>query len=250
MKPKLIVALDVPTADDIPTVVRSLPPEITHYKVGLELFTSEGPAVLEFLNSEKKRIFLDLKLHDIPRTVARAVTAAARHNVALLSIHAGGGSDMLRAASEAAKQLGEHAPQLLAITTLTSLNQADLDELGVSRPLPAHTLALAKMAVSCGIDGLVCSVHEVSQLREALRDRPAYNAGTDPDIGDRPLLVTPGIRLAGTDLCDQKRVATPEMAVKGGASFLVVGRPILKAPDPASAAREILRQIDAATETA
>jgi orotidine-5'-phosphate decarboxylase len=229
MQAELIVALDVPTANDIPGVVDRLPPEVRWYKVGMELFTSEGPAALTILRERGKKVFLDLKFHDIPRTVANAVTTAARHGVGLLTVHAGGGRDMLNAAAEAAVSLGDAAPRLVAVTTLTSLCQADIEELGVGRPLKQHTLALGQLAIESGIDGLVCSPLETAEFRDAL----------GPDV----ILVTPGIRPSGADVGDQKRVATPNMAVKAGSSFLVVGRPIVQAQDPARAARDILEQM-------
>ncbi|MBT3192375.1 MAG: orotidine-5'-phosphate decarboxylase [Verrucomicrobia bacterium] len=232
MKSEIIVALDVPTAAEIPAIVNALPDRITYYKIGLELFASAGPDALRFLSDNGKRVFLDLKLHDIPRTVARAVEAAGQHDVGLMTVHAGGGRDMLTAAAEAAASLGDRAPKLVAVTTLTSLDQNDLTELGIQRSLAEHTAALGRLAIDCGIDGLVCSPLEVATFRTTL--------------GEGPILVTPGIRPAGGDVGDQKRVATPAMAVEGGSSFLVVGRPILGAADPCSAAEEILKQMDAA----
>jgi orotidine-5'-phosphate decarboxylase len=229
MKPELIVALDVPTADQIPAIVNSLPAEITYYKIGLELFSASGPAALKFLTENNKKIFLDLKLHDIPRTVAKAVKAAAKYNVALMTVHAGGGRNMLTEAALSAASIGVNAPKLVAVTTLTSLDQNDLNELGIQRDLAEHTAALGKLAIDCGIDGLVCSPLEVANFRTTL--------------GEKPVLVTPGIRPAGGDIGDQKRVATPASAVKDGSSFLVVGRPILSADNPAEAAAEILRQM-------
>jgi len=229
---ELIVALDVPTADAIPEIVDSLPEAVKWYKIGMELFTSEGPATFAHLKAREKRIFLDLKFHDIPRTVANAVKTAARHGVGLLTVHAGGGRDMLTAAAEAADELGDAAPKLVAVTTLTSLAQADIEELGVNRPLKQHTLALGQLAIEAGIDGLVCSPLEAAELRGAL--------------GPEPLLVTPGIRPAGADVGDQKRIATPDMAVRAGSSFLVVGRPIVKATDRNAAAEAILDQMASA----
>ncbi len=232
MKPELIVALDVPSANEIPKIVSQLPSRIRYYKIGLELFAAAGPEALSFLANNGKRVFLDLKLHDIPRTVARAVEAAGQHNVALMTVHACGGRNMLTAASQAAAALGDRGPKLVAVTTLTSLDQSDLTECGIVRSLPEHTAALGKLAINCGIDGLVCSPLEVETFRSQL--------------GESPILVTPGIRPAGDDVGDQKRVATPAMAVEGGSSFLVVGRPILGATDPAAAAEAILAQMDAA----
>lgn len=232
MAAELIIALDVPNAAAIGGIVDSLPDAVRWYKVGMELFTAEGPAALEPLRARGRSIFLDLKFHDIPRTVAHAVRSAARHDVGLLTVHAGGGRDMLKAAADAAGELGERAPRIVAVTTLTSLNDADLRELGVARPLREHTLALGELAVGCGVHGLVCSPLEIESFRAR--------------IGPAPILVTPGIRPAGADVGDQKRIATPDMAVRAGSSFLVVGRPILDAPDRRAAAEEILRQMHAA----
>lgn len=229
MKSELIVALDVPSANQIPAIVNSLPAEISYYKIGLELFAAAGPEALRFLAENNKNIFLDLKLHDIPRTVARAVEACAKYNVSLITVHAGGGRNMLTAASQAAAQMGENAPKLVAVTTLTSLDQNDLNEMGIERDLSVHTIALGKLAIECGIDGLVCSPLEVGKFRK--------------ELGSAPILVTPGIRPAGGDVGDQKRIATPANAVQDGSSFLVVGRPILSAGNPAEAAAEILKQM-------
>lgn len=226
MKPELIVALDVPSHTAIPGIVHSLPAGIRWYKVGLELFTADGAEAVRFLKENKKNIFLDLKFHDIPRTVARAVQAAARQGANMLTVHATGGSDMLRAAAESAAALGDAAPLLLAVTTLTSLSQEDIEEIGITRPLKQQTLAMGQLAVNAGINGLVCSPLEAAEFRAAL--------------GPDTILVTPGVRLEGSDVGDQKRVATPEAAVESGANFLVVGRPILGAPDPAAAAKEFL----------
>ncbi|MDD4872480.1 MAG: orotidine-5'-phosphate decarboxylase [Kiritimatiellae bacterium] len=229
MKPELIIALDVPSSDKIPAIIDALPPAVQFYKVGLELFVAEGPLTFNYLLKSNKKIFLDLKLHDIPRTVARAVDSAAKHGVNLLTVHAGGGREMLRAAAESAGEHHKSNLKIVAVTTLTSLNDADLTEIGVSRPLIDHTLALGELAVSAGIDGLVCSPNEASVFRKRL--------------GNKPILITPGIRPAGANAGDQKRIATPEFAVNAGANFLVVGRPILEAPDPRFAAEEILRQM-------
>ena len=229
MKPELIVALDVPSASAIPEVVSRLPDAVSFYKVGLELFVADGPAALDWLRARNKRIFLDLKLHDIPRTVARAVKATARHGVSLLTVHAGGGRAMLAAAAEARPE----GARIVAVTTLTSLDQGDLADLGVGRDLAAHTAALGRLAIDCGINGLVCS--------------PLETAGFRSRLGPGPLIVTPGIRPAGGDLGDQKRVATATAAVRDGSSFLVVGRPILDAADPGLAAETLMAEIEAAT---
>lgn len=225
MKTELIVALDVPSAAEIPAIVNGLPDAVDFYKVGLELFIAAGPDALTFLQKRDKRIFLDLKLHDIPRTVARAVVSAAGYGVSLLTVHATGGRAMLTAAADACPD----GVNIVAVTTLTSLDQSDLTELGVSRDLRAHTTALGSLAIDCGIDGLVCSPLEIT----AFRNR----------IGGDPFIVTPGIRPADGELGDQKRVATPTMAVNDGASHLVVGRPILQADNPGLAAEAILQEM-------
>jgi len=225
MSTELIVALDVPQARQIPDVVKSLPQSVTFYKVGLELFTAAGPDALAFLKDQGKQVFLDLKLHDIPRTVARAVQSAAAHGVQLLTVHACGGHAMLAAAAAAA----QGRLNLLAVTVLTSLDQQDLATIGVMRPLDQHIQALGKLAIDSGIQGLVCSPLETRAFRNAL--------------GPNPLLVTPGIRPAGTAVGDQKRVATPAMAAADGASYIVVGRPILEAPQPGLAAEQILAEL-------
>jgi orotidine-5'-phosphate decarboxylase len=239
---ELIVAIDVPDADAARSAIDSLPDDVRFVKIGLELFVREGPGVLGLARDAGKQCFLDLKLHDIPRTVANAVHSAGAHHVFMLTVHAQGGEAMLRAAAEAAAALGDARPRIVAVTTLTSLDQRDLTAMGVMRPLRKHTLALGRLALDCGCDGLVCSPHETAALRDAL--------------GAEPLLVTPGVRLRAASVAtarqvrpvavqddDQKRVATPADAVRAGANFLVVGRPILGAPDPAAAARAILEDM-------
>lgn len=230
MKPQLIVALDVPSATEICPVVEALGDLVSFYKVGLELFTAEGPASLAPLQERNKNIFLDLKLHDIPRTVARAVKSASHHGIDLLTLHAGGGKDMLAEAAEAAAEIRDRPLKLLAITVLTSLNDNDLAEMGFQGSVPNCAARLGQMAFEAGIDGLVCSPHEVSHFREQL--------GTDP------IIVTPGVRPANAGPGDQKRVATPAMAVRAGADYLVVGRPILESADPPAAARLILDDME------
>lgn len=219
MKPALIVALDVPTVEEMEAALTRLPDTIEWYKVGLELFCAEGPAILEPLKRRNKKIFLDLKLHDIPRTVANAVKTAASHGVNLLTVHAIGGRAMLEAAAEAAREC-KNPPKLVAVTTLTSLSQDDFTDFGIIRSVSDQALALGNLAISSGIDGLVTSAHEAGALRKAF---PAA------------LLITPGIRMPDGEVGDQKRVATPAFAVSQGASHLVVGRPILQAENPSSA---------------
>ncbi len=228
---ELIVALDVPDSSSIGAIVDRLPDEVRWYKVGLELFAAEGPAALEPLARRGRHIFLDLKLHDIPRTVERAVRAAARHGVGLVTLHAAGGRAMIQAAAEAARGAGPGAPKLLAVTVLTSLDAADLAATGVGRSPAEQVVALADLALSAGADGIVCSPQEAAAMRAR------FGAG--------PLLVTPGIRLPSDAVGDQKRVATPAGAVRDGATHLVVGRPILEAEDPAAAARRVLADMAA-----
>jgi orotidine-5'-phosphate decarboxylase len=228
MPAELIVALDVPTLAEAEAAARRLPPAVL-VKIGLELFTVEGPEAVRAFVRQGRRVFLDLKFHDIPRTVAHAVRSASRLGASLMTVHAAGGRAMLKAAAEAAAEAGGQAPRLIAVTTLTSLNADDFADLGVGRTLPDQALALADLALGSGIDGVVASVHEAAVLRRR--------------FGPRPLLVTPGIRPSGAEVGDQKRVATPAAAVRAGASHLVVGRPILEAPDPAVAAAAILAEI-------
>jgi orotidine-5'-phosphate decarboxylase len=230
MKPALIVALDVPTAREMEEVLDRLPDTIEWYKVGLELFCAEGPSVLELLKRRNKKIFLDLKLHDIPRTVANAVKTAAGHGVNLMTVHAIGGKAMLEAAAEAAHECS-NPPQLVAVTTLTSLSQTDFTDLGITRSVSDQALVLGELAIRSGIDGLVTSAHEAGVLHSNF---------------PKALLVTPGIRMPDGEAGDQKRVATPAFAVRQGATHLVVGRPILQAVDPAAAAAAFFADIKSA----
>ena len=227
MEPALIVALDVPTKQDMEETLNRLPDCIEWYKVGLEIFCAEGPDILEPLKARNKKIFLDLKLHDIPRTVANAVKTAASHGVNLMTVHAIGGRAMLEAAAEAAREC-DNPPKLVAVTTLTSLSQDDFSDLGINRTVSEQALALGDLAISSGIDGMVTSAHEAGALRERFPDA---------------LLVTPGIRMPEGDVGDQKRVATPAFAVEQGSTHLVVGRPIVQAEDPAVATDAILKNI-------
>jgi orotidine-5'-phosphate decarboxylase len=243
MKPELIIALDVANEFEIPLIVDALPPQADFYKIGLELYSAHGPTVLRELKDRGKRVFLDLKLHDIPRTVARAVAAASRHGVDLLTIHAMGGREMMRAAAQAAAENNPHM-KIVAVTTLTSLNDEDFKDLGIGRSVTDQALALGELALNAGIHGLVTSAHEAAALRQKL--------------GGDVVLVTPGIRLrseatpgqvrpAGESVGDQKRVATPAEAVRAGATYLVVGRPILDAEDPAGVTAMLLEEIENAT---
>ncbi len=227
--PELIVALDVDSSQKIAEFLDILPPSVVWYKVGLEVFCAEGPDAIKPILRRNSSVFLDLKLHDIPRTIERAVRTAGRHGVRMLTIHASGGRDMIRAAAEAAHEFGENRPKIVAVTALTSLQQRDLAEIGIDRAMPDHVRALTELAVESGADGVVCSPLEVNELRNK--------------FGRDVLLVAPGIRGAGDALGDQKRTLSAAEAVRAGASHLVVGRPILGAADPRAAAQRILNEI-------
>ena len=223
---ELIVALDVDSRQAAVDAVKAIGDAVGFYKIGLELFTAEGPDVVRAVKDLGKKVFLDLKLHDIPRTVERAVRSGGRLGVDLMTIHSVGGRAMIRAAADAAAEFGAGGPRILAVTVLTSLDQGDLADIGVAGRTPADQVrAMARFATENGAHGLVCSPREVGDLSRTLPE------GT--------LFVTPGVRPAGSAVGDQKRVATPADAVRDGATHLVVGRPVLAAEDPAAAARAI-----------
>jgi orotidine-5'-phosphate decarboxylase len=226
---RLIVALDVPDVAAARAHAERLAGEVGMLKVGSQLFTAGGPDVVRGLVADGHRVFLDLKFHDIPNTVAGAVAAAAGLGVSLLTIHSAGGSAMIEAAAAAAR--GTSA-RVLAITVLTSLDGAALDAIGMAGGLEAAVARLARMAADAGAHGVVASPHEARAIRAAR--------------GPGFLVVTPGIRPAGAERGDQARSATPGAALAAGADYLVVGRPILSAPDPAAAARAIVREMEAA----
>ena len=226
----LIVALDVQSRAEAVEKVKAIGDSVDFYKIGLELFTAEGPDVVKAVKDLGKRIFLDLKFHDIPRTVERAVRSGGKLGVELMTIHSVGGKAMIKAAAEAAAEFGEKAPMILAVTVLTSLDQCDLQDVGIVGRTPAEQVqAMAAFAIENGANGLVCSPKEVGALSKSLKP------GT--------LFITPGVRPAGSSVGDQKRVATPAEAVRDGATHLVVGRPILAAENPPEAARKILAEI-------
>lgn len=226
-KERLAVALDLPDAKAALDVVDRLGDSCLWLKVGMELYYAAGNALIGELTRRGYKVFLDLKLHDIPNTVAGGVRSVTTLGAGLLTVHAGGGAAMLRAAAEAAA--GPDAPRLLAVTVLTSTDAETLKSVGVEASPAEQVLRLARMAWGAGIRGFVCSAEEVGLLRR--------------ELGPEALLVTPGIRPAGGSLDDQKRVATAGDAIAAGASMLVVGRPITKAADPAAAARGILEEI-------
>ncbi len=228
---RLIVALDVPTADAAEDLVNHLERSCHWFKVGMELFTAAGPAAIEPLVARGHSVFLDLKFCDIPNTVAGAVRSAAGLGVRMVTVHASGGPAMLEAARNELEKLAD-PPQLLAVTVLTSIDKDQARWTGISRSPGDQVELLAKMALGAGITGFVCSPQEVVKLREI--------------AGPEAVLVIPGIRSAGAKAGDQKRVATPAEALRKGASFLVIGRPITHAADPAEAAEAVLKEMAAA----
>lgn len=232
---QLIVALDFPSREEALTLAGKVWSEATWFKVGLELFTAAGEAVVDSLKEMGARVFLDLKLHDIPNTVAGAAAAATRLGVDMLTVHALGGKEMMAAAvaavQEEAGKRGIPVPLVVAVTILTTTDQQVLHrELGIPAAMEEQVLRLANLARAAGADGVVASPLEVATLRREL----------GPDF----CLVTPGIRPAGTAAHDQRRILTPGAAVAAGSNYLVVGRPITRAADPAAAARDIRREME------
>lgn len=231
--PRIIVALDVASAAEALELAARLPAGRCRLKVGKELFVSAGPALVDTLVQRGHGVFLDLKFHDIPNTVAQACAAAAKLGVWMLNVHASGGTRMMRAAREALESAARR-PRLIAVTVLTSLDDADVRELGFGTDPATLAVHLAGLARDSGLDGVVCSAREAAAMRA--RFGPAFE------------LVTPGIRPpeAGTD--DQARVATPAAAVRAGSSYLVIGRPITRAADPAAALAAIEQQVRSALQ--
>jgi orotidine-5'-phosphate decarboxylase len=225
---KLIVALDVSSAAAAQKIVNAVGDSALTYKVGMQLYTAEGPRVVRDLVASGRRVFLDLKYHDIPNTVASAVTEAARLGASMLTVHASGSDRMLCAATEAARAVNPKLT-MLAVTVLTSMGEDDLGKIGIRDPLAEEVVRLASLALKCGCGGIVTSAREAARVRQ--------------ELGDDFAVVTPGVRPAGAEHADQVRVVTPSQAIAAGASHIVVGRPITEAKDPASAAREVLQQI-------
>ena len=229
---RLIVALDVSTAAAAQKIVAAVGDSALTYKVGMQLYTAEGPQIVRHLVASGRRVFLDLKYHDIPNTVGAAVREAAQLGVSMLTVHASGGNKMLRAAVDAAKARPELI--VLAITVLTSMDENDLDAIGMhgstkESAVKESVVRLASIALANGCQGVVTSAREAYALRT--------------ELGDGFAIVTPGVRPAGSNVGDQVRVVTPAEAIAAGASHIVVGRPITGAADPAAAAREILGQL-------
>ncbi|HEY3327109.1 MAG TPA: orotidine-5'-phosphate decarboxylase [Novimethylophilus sp.] len=226
--PKIIVALDYPDAASANRLVTQLDPGLCRLKVGKELFTAEGPALVSSLVEKGYGVFLDLKFHDIPNTVAKACAAASRLGVWMLNVHALGGRAMMAAAREAVDQAA-NPPLLIAVTVLTSMDRQALNDVGLAGEVRSHVLHLARMADECNLAGVVCSAQEAPLLRT--------------EFGNDFLLVTPGIRPADASLDDQSRVLTPAAALRNGASHLVIGRPITQAADPLAALHRIHAEI-------
>ncbi len=226
----IIAALDVPTAEQALKLAREIAPVVGAFKIGGELFTSAGPDIVKKIRATGASVFLDLKFHDIPNTVSKAVASATRLDVQMLTVHASGGFEMMQAAEksaqETAKQLGLRPPLVLGVTVLTSSNNATLAEIGCEADAEKQVSILAQLAVKSGLRGLVCSPLEISALRKIL---PGHVQ-----------LVTPGIRTGAEKSDDQKRTLTPREAMDAGANWLVIGRPIYGAENPQAAAEKIL----------
>jgi orotidine-5'-phosphate decarboxylase len=235
-KSRVAVALDFDRREDLLAAARLLQGEVGTFKLGLEAFTSHGPGLVRELVARGAPVFLDLKLHDIPNTVGGAAAAAARTGASIVNVHASGGYEMMRVAGERARGAavaeGLPAPRVIAVTVLTSLDGAGLAAVGLGGTPREAALRLAVLAREAGLDGVVCSPEEIEAIRGAC----------GPDF----FLIVPGVRPAGTDAADQKRIATPGASARSGADLLVIGRPILRAPDPVAAARAIAAEIDAA----
>ncbi len=230
---RLIVALDVPTLEDMKSLVMTLGDTVNHYKVGMELFYREGPATVQYLKKTGKKVFLDLKLHDIPNTVAEGLCSLLHLGVDMFNVHASGGYTMMKTAADrlhaAAESLGVKPPKLLAVTILTSISDEEWHTLGMSGSVAEQVLHLAKLSREAGLDGVVASPQEAGAIRKA--------------CGHDFLIVTPGIRPTNSAVDDQSRIAAPAMALRAGASHLVVGRPIRAAAEPKAAAQAILAEM-------
>ncbi len=228
---RIIVPLDFNTAEQALELVEKLQPDLCRLKVGKELFTITGPVLVEKLISKGFDIFLDLKFHDIPTTVARACAVAADSGVWMVNVHASGGSEMMSLAREEIEKKSHH-PLLIGVTILTSMDQEALTEIGIQCSVAEQVMRLAQMTSDAGMDGVVCSAHEIKMLRDTL--------------GKEFKLITPGIRPSGSNNDDQKRVMTPRQAIKAGSDYVVIGRPITRAADPGQALKDISEEISAA----
>lgn len=228
----VLVALDFDDIHRATALVDQIDPQSCRLKVGKEMFTRFGPEWVKTLQSRGFDVFLDLKFHDIPNTVAHAVAAAADLGVWMVNVHASGGARMMNAAREALEPFGKQAPLLIAVTVLTSMEASDLKDIGIDRTPAEHALHLAKLTQNCGLDGVVCSAHEAVSFKQAL--------------GNEFALVTPGIRPVGSAAQDQRRIMTPPQALHAGVDYMVIGRPVTQAADPALALQDILRSLEEA----
>lgn len=240
VRDKLIVALDVETEERAREIFTSLRGQAGMFKIGSQLFTAAGPRIVREIVAAGERVFLDLKFHDIPNTVAAASRAAARLGVALFNVHASGGGEMMRRAAEATAEVcareGLARPRVIAVTVLTSSDRATLTETGIAASAAEHVASLAWLAAASGLDGVVASPHEIQLVRETV--------GREDFV-----IVTPGVRPARVAHDDQKRVMTPAEAIRAGADYLVVGRAVLDAPDPARAVAEIVGEMETAVSS-
>lgn len=227
--PKIIVALDFNNREQAEQLIAKLDPTLCIVKVGKEMFTLYGPEWVKYLVERGFKVFLDLKFHDIPNTVAKACAAAAELGVWMINVHASGGEKMMRAAADALKPYGDKRPLLIAVTILTSMDATQYSSVGYQRELKQQVIFLAEQSKQAGLDGVVCSAQEAEELTQRL--------------GSEFLKITPGIRPAGSEIGDQSRIMTPQKALKAGASYLVIGRPITQAPDPLKALCEISESI-------
>jgi len=223
---KIVVALDVATKSEAMRLVEQLREQISFFKIGLQLYTAEGPEIVQALTASGAKIFLDLKLHDIPNTVARAVESASELGVQMLTVHLSGGSEMIRAAMAARKR----EMSILGVTVLTSSTQHTLDEIGIEEQLDRHVSRLGNLGVAAGIDGLVASPFEARFLRS--------------EFGDKIKIVVPGVRPSWFEPGDQKRFMTPREAIEAGADHLVIGRPITAHKNPREAVAKILSELE------
>ena len=231
---RLIVALDVHTMDDVKALVDTLGETVSYYKVGMELFYSVGPDVVRWLKEQGEHVFLDLKLHDIPNTVAGGLASLMGLGADIVNVHASGGYTMMKTAADhlhaAAAEQGIPCPKIIGVTVLTSMNEDDWQKLGETEPMADLVTRLAKLAKAAGLDGVVASPREAASIREA--------------CGKDFLIVTPGVRPAGASIDDQSRIAMPAQALQNGATHLVIGRPIRAAKDPKAAALAILKEME------
>ncbi|MBI6187954.1 orotidine-5'-phosphate decarboxylase [Providencia rettgeri] len=226
----IIVALDYENANEALAFVDRIDPRDCRLKVGKEMFTFNGPQFVKSLHDRGFDVFLDLKFHDIPNTVARAVAAAAEMGVWMVNVHASGGARMMEAARQSLEPYGKEAPLLTAVTVLTSMDESDLIGVGINLSPAAHAERLALLTKQCGLDGVVCSAHEAQRLKQI--------CGVDFK------LVTPGIRPTGSDVGDQRRIMTPQDAVKAGVDYMVIGRPITRSENPTTTLQQINQSIE------